>query len=485
MNDARTVAAMEPWTLRDLWRQYWRVPVIGGLAALIAFMGSFIVPATYAAGTRVLIRAKDSTVLNSTGNALGNQPGVIDSQLAGALGDTQSALLSNRAVAERVVDELGLDKMEDDNQGVIGKFRRGFASAYKWTRAMVTFGFYKAGDKRENKIAMVQEGLAAKQIDEGYAMDIVATWDDPEIAADIANTAADVLVEMTNERFARESAAYRDLLAEQTDGALVTEQEARDALAEYKAANGITTTPEQDAQLLNQSQDDLSTLIRSTQAELQAAEAEASSLRSDLAGTSPYATSSQEITTGRSQTNIDSNAPNPAYTALLSQVQEAEARVRSLNARLGALEGAFETAAGSEVSGLSVQEAELARRQLDLTIASETRARLAVELEAASFNAQRSAVEITRIDEAAAPTYPVSPKRYLYLAVGLFVGALVGFVWSFMKVQRRLRSGALAPVEEASGSGNGVAEVDLTVAEELVLSRSQRGGSATEHTETP
>ena len=55
---------------------------------------------------------------------------------------------------------------------------------------------------------MVQGGLGAKQIEDGYAMDVAATWDDPEIAADIANTAADILVEMGNERFEAEAEAY-------------------------------------------------------------------------------------------------------------------------------------------------------------------------------------------------------------------------------------------------------------------------------------
>jgi len=476
MSEVTTDATPEPWTARDLWRQYWRAPVIGLLAALVAFAGSFIVPATYAASTRVLIRAKDTTLLNSTGAALGSQPGVVDSQLAGVLTDTQSALLSNRAVAERVVDELALDKISDDDDGIVAKARRGFAAVYKRTRAIVTFGFYKEADKRTAKIDMVQDGLGAKQVNDAYAMDIVATWDDPGIAADIANTAADLLVQMSNDRFRQESEAYRDFLQSQTDEALAEEQAARSALATYKAENGITTTPEDDAQIILASQDDLNAQIRATQAEREAAQAEVSSLRGDLATTSPYATTNQEIVTGRSQTNINSSSANPVYTALLAQLQSAEAKVQSLSARLGALQGALATAQDAGGGAISEQEAELERLQLDVRIASDTRAQLATELEAATVNAQRTSVEVTRVDTASAPIYPVAPKRYLFLAVGLFVGVLAGFVWSFLRAQRELRRATAT-----AGGADAEALLDLTrdtAADEVTVDTLSGNGAA-------
>jgi uncharacterized protein involved in exopolysaccharide biosynthesis len=470
-----TTTAVEPWTARDLWRDYWRVPVIGLLAALIAFGGSFLVPPTYASSTRILIRAKDSTVLNSTGKALGTQPGVVDSQLAGALSDTQGALLSNRAVAERVVDRLKLDKLKNSSSGIVGAGQRAFVAVYKRTRAIVTHGFYREAPKRTAKIDSVQGGLGSKQVEDGYAMDVVATWDDPEIAADIANTAADVLVEMSNQRFRVEADKYRDFLKTQTDGALKAEQVSRSALATYKAQHGITTTPEEDARLIIENQDELNSQIRATQSELEAARAQVNSLSRELANTSQSVTSNQEITTGRSRTQIGSNGQNPVYAQLLSQRQAAEANVASLSARLGALQGALETADKAAGDGLSAEEAELSRLQLDVQIASDTRAQLASELEIASVNAQRSAVEVTRVDEASAPTYPISPKRYLYLAIGLLVGCLVGFVWSFLRVQRRQRLLGLDDDDDADDIEL-MPEVDLAAAQQVEMGTSAGNG---------
>jgi uncharacterized protein involved in exopolysaccharide biosynthesis len=441
---ARAPAPVSPpadaWSFRSLSRLYWRVAVLAVLVGLFAYVASFVVPPTYAATTRILLRGRDSTVLNSNGAALGSQPGVIDSQLATALADTQAALLANRAIAERIVDELALDEKEEEGNGPIAAAKRGLVGLYVRTRAILAHGFYKSVDDRTAAIDQLQAGLGAKQVEDGYALDVGALWDDPDEAAAIANLAADLLVETSNDRFRAESAAYRDFLQERVAAASDAERAARSALAEYKAANGIVTTPEQDAQVILQTEDDLNVEIRATQAELAAARAEVASLEREFAATSPFVETEQNIRTGRSETDVSTTAPNPAYTQILNQMQSARAEVQSLAARLGALQGALGLAADVEAGTLSDQEARLNELQLDVAIASDTRTQLAEELRLASVNAERSLVEVTRIDQASAPTYPVAPKRYLFLAIGLFVGALVGFVWSFLRVQRQLRS---------------------------------------------
>lgn len=430
-------AGIEAWSARDLARSYWRVPVLALLVGLIAYVGSFIVPPTYTASSRILIRGRDTTVLNSNGESLANQPGVVDSQLAVTLADTQAGLLANRAIAERIVDELDLD-VREDKSGPIATLRKAFAATYKRTKAILTHGFYEEVDDRTAAVAAVQAGLGAKQVNDGFVLEVGALYDDPEKVAAIANLAADLLVESTDSRFRAESAAYRDFLGVRVDDANAAEQTARKALSDYKAANGIVTTPEEDAQLLRQSESDLTIQIRQTQAELAAAQARVSSLRRDLASTSPFATTSQNIETGRSETDIETQSESAAYTALVGQLQTAQADAASLSAQLGALEGALELATGDPTT-LSSEEAELARLQLDVVIASDTRTQLATELQTATVNAERSVVEISRIDAAAEPTYPVAPKRYLFLAAGVLVGALAGFVWSFLRLQRRAR----------------------------------------------
>ena len=482
----------EAWTLRGVLSDYWRVVVIGGLAAIIAFGGSFVVAPTYAAGTRLLIRGRDSTVLNSTGAALGSQAGVIDSQLAAALSETQGALLQTRAVAERVVDDLDLDNKPAKTEGIIGKARKVFSNVYKRTRAILTHGFYKEAPRREAAIAAVYGGLSAKQVEDSYVLEIAATAEGPKLAAAIANSAADVLVEMSGERFQSESVAYRKFLRAQVDRAAAASRRASSAIAEYKTDHGIVTSPEEDYRLSLESADTLRAELRAAEAELEEAQASTASLQSDLAATSPLVTSNQEITTGRSQTQVDSQSSNPVYAQLLGDLNAARARAEGIAARAGALRGALESSSGGPGTGpISQDEAELARLDLDQSIAAGTLQTLEDSYQAAVVNAQRTAVEISRLDEAGVPTYPIGPKRYLYLAIGLLMGALVGFVWSFLRAQRRMPVLATA---EARGSGDGSADgvppleqIDLTHAErrKSVSTNAPAGGSGRTDEEDP
>jgi hypothetical protein len=98
----------------------------------------------------------------------------------------------------------------------------------------------------------------------------------------------------------------------------------------------------------------------------------------------------------------------------------------------------------------------LRRLQLDSSLADKTLADLNQRHQDAVVNAESSSVELTRLDKAMAPTYPIGPKRYLYLGIGVFCGALVGFVWSHLRAARqRAREEVLsAQTEDAVTNGN-------------------------------
>jgi uncharacterized protein involved in exopolysaccharide biosynthesis len=459
-------AQTESWSFRGMWSDYWRVVVIGFLAMLVAYLGSFALAPTYSSTARVLLRANTTTSLNSTGGDLSGQSGLVNSQLATALADTQAALVSNRHVAEVVVDKLKLDEPKAEKNGPIAKLKRGIASVYKHARGYLTAGFYKNPSKHEVAVETVAKGLTAKQVHDGFALDVTGSWTEAKSAADIANTAADALVQESNARFRTESATFRDYLKGQVAKALTAEQAARSALARYKTANNIVSSPEADLQVSTESADALRSQVRAAQAELDADRAQVSALDAQLANTPTNADTTQQIQTGRSSTKITQTDSNPVYTALLTQRQQAAATVAAVSARLGALQGALASSTGS-TGTVSEQQAQVDKYQLDLTIASDTRQKLAQQLESATVNAQSPQVELTRVASAGTPTYPIAPKRYLFLIVGLFLGALVGFVWSFFRVQKR------QPVYTPS-DGNGAAKHEIGELSDIDLSSTEQ-----------
>ena len=51
-----------------------------------------------------------------------------------------------------------------------------------------------------------------------------------------------------------------------------------------------------------------------------------------------------------------------------------------------------------------------------------------------------SPIDLNRVGDADLPTYPTSPKRYLYLLLGLLIGALAGGGLTYLARRRALSS---------------------------------------------
>lgn len=445
-------------TVRGVLRQWWRVPVIGLLAGMVAFVGSFIVAPTYVSSTRVLIHGRESTILNSNGDSLSNQPGVLDSQLSTTLGATQAAMLGSRSVAEEIVDRLALDERTDDATGPVASLRRGFAISYKWTRAVLTAGFYKDPGKRKATIDNVQHGLSATPIEDSYVLEISAAFDDPEIAADIADTAAAILVESSITRFEQDANSYAEFLTEQASTAQIDRDAAVQSVEEFRESNGITS--ERTATLTQDEADRLAGELRQAGADLGGARTELSQVSSDLARTPAKSTNSTEIQTGRSTTNVDDQVDNPVYLQLLQRRNVLTGQVAGLQAKIAEIEDALSAEIDSRPK--SAIEAELSSLELERDIAISKARQLSELAESAEVNAASRPAELSRLDVAVAPTYPAGPARYLFLGLGLVFGAALGFVWSFLRTQRR-RDDDLH--DDDTDEADDLREIDLVSAE--------------------
>lgn len=401
---------------------YWRVTAVAVLAGLLAFSGSFLLTPAYEASTRLLIRGRDTTFLTATGEGLSRQPGVVDANMAKALGQTQSALLSTRTVAEMVVGELRLDEPRPAKQGPVAKARSLFAGSYKRARAYLTHGFYAEPNRHEQAVAGVYGGLSAAPLKDSYVIELRATADDPKLAKAIADAAADALVDVSKTRFQEEAATYRDFLAAQVARAAADEATATEAMRKYKDTNGISDVS-LEIQLSETAAQQLRDQLEETQVELSGARAEAENLGLTLASATPTDSTTTKIQTGRSETEILSSGASANYGGLLADKQRLDARIAGLQARGSAIEKAL---APGVSTGLTAQEAELGRLELQRSIASDTYRDLSTRHQEAVVSAERGTVELTRLDEASAPTYPVSPVRYLYLVLGVLFGGAAG-----------------------------------------------------------
>jgi uncharacterized protein involved in exopolysaccharide biosynthesis len=360
---------------------------------------------------------------------------VFDSTLTKAISDTQSALLDNNAIATTVVERLELDAPDPKDNSVIARARSGIRTAIKHTTALVMHGGYKEPDRFDAAVEEVRSGLSATQVGDGYMLELRATADEPELAVDITNVAADELVRVGEERARKEAVANRDHFAEQLQVANAEEEEASRAVRAFLQANSGASVDLQ-VELNPETRSELQTQLAQTDVALVAANAQLASLEESMRDLAPRSSSSSAVQTGRSTTVIDETGPRDAYEQLLVARSEAASDVASNEAKRARLESALNP--GSGVSALPAdQRREFDRLELRLRNASDTTNQLREQYEQAVVIAAGNPIELTRIDDPQKPNYPVAPKRYLYLGMGLVTGAVVGLLLSAFAAWRR------------------------------------------------
>jgi uncharacterized protein involved in exopolysaccharide biosynthesis len=429
-----------------LLRRWWRSALVGTLGGILAYGASFAVNDTYASSTRLLIRGREASFLTDTAQNVSNQPGIVDSSFAKTLGATQAGLVTSREMAETLVDRLGLDRAAVKDQGFLTRTLRSGLVMYAKGKAYLKHGFYKKPSRREQAISDVAAGLSAQTLENSYVLEIVATAETPEGARDLADGAAEQLISLSRDRAKSDADRYAASLRAELDAAEQQSQEAAGAIGRLKTELGIAdidTELNLDVTTKAKLREDVArnnVAMAGTQAELQ-------SLERSLAAVKPTQQGEQTIKTGRSETKIVSNEPSSLYQQLLQQRDTAKARLAQLTAEQQALQTQL---GGSESIGLNSDQAELVHAQEELMIAQAQRADLAKRYSEAKATAERPGVELTRIDAASVPNYPVGPKRYLYLGLGLILGALAGWGLSALA-----GSGSAAPPRRVGSTPDG------------------------------
>ncbi|MGZ4692560.1 MAG: Wzz/FepE/Etk N-terminal domain-containing protein [Acidimicrobiales bacterium] len=432
-------------TTKLFFKRYWRVPVVALLGALIAFGGSFMLEETYTSTTRVLIRGLDANLTTTPGAPVA-PTGQVDATGARSFAETQAGLASSREVAERVVDQLGLDQPKPDSGGPIHTLAKGAAWTYAHARAILTFGFYKEAERREKAIGTVQGAVSAHQLGTtsggatgqpaSYVLEITANGTTPTEARDIANTSADILVDISNERYATDSANYIASLEGQLDQTNEDVAAAADAVAAYKGSHNISAL---DEQLVGnaQSAQSLTDQIRNTTNDIAADQGTVASLQATLAATDPTVDNNSAIQTGRSTTDLNATGPNPVHQDLQTQLATAQAKLKADQEKLTSLQGQV---GGDSPTQLTADQSGLLQVQQQLALAQDNQKSLNSTLATAKVDASSGKVDLTRISVASLPTYPSAPKRYLFLLLGLLVGGLAGGGLTWL-AQRRKPSG--------------------------------------------
>lgn len=456
-------------TFKLFLKRYWRIPLVALLAALLAFAASFAIKPTYTSKTRLLIVEGSTTSLNSSGVPISNQTGsIVDSGLAQTLAETQAGLASSREVAIMVVDKLHLDAPKPPQHGVIHSLEGAAASTYAHLKAWVTAGFYKTAPRREKAIQTTESAITGSDLapaggstntgqPDSFILELDATGETAVKAAAIANAAADALVIVSQQRFQHDSQFYAKALATQLGDANAALASANQAVSNYELAHNISSL---DQQLVQNVQDSgsLSSELVTTQATVQGDKQTVASLQATLAATPPTENSDQSISTGRSTTADNTTQANPVYQTVAGQLSQAQATLAADSAKVASLQGQNQA---DSSSALTQAQAGLLDLEQQVTADQNSVQTLSTSVQQADANVQISPVELSRLGGADLPTYPTSPKRYLYLLIGLLLGALGG-CWLTYLARRRLQP--VEPELEEESLMARTAELDMRAA---------------------
>ncbi|MEO7446792.1 MAG: Wzz/FepE/Etk N-terminal domain-containing protein [Humibacillus sp.] len=460
-------------TMRNspMWQRNWRIVTVAVLGAVLAFVGSFLVQPTFEASTRLLIHGRDATFLSSTGQDLTTQPGVVDSQLSQSLAGTYAGIATSRTVASAVVDQLHLDS-PSRSDGLVSTLAKGFAWVYRCSRAFVTSGYCADVDPYEKAVTEVQEGTAVAPLatnsgasagqGASYVLEITSSGHSPQEAKEVTDAVATELVATSQARYTEDAQRSLKALQAQLASASKDVGAASTALAKYQTQHGISAADGKLA-LSAGTYESLRADLLKAQAEEADLRAQLTSIIGSLSSIPKSAQSSQRIVTGRSTTQLNSSNANTVYNDLLTQQRTTQASLDGQVARVRQLRNAVD---GSAPLSNNATLAGMTGLESQLELAQKNQADLAASVQQARTSQAQGPVGLTRIDTAAQPPYPSEPKRYIYLALGLLLGALAGAgltVWA----RRHEPDAAVDTAEGGPAGGAGGAKADPDLFDEL------------------
>jgi len=179
---------------RILFKRWWLMALFVVVAAVAGFVGSMLVEPVYRATTTIRIQKNVIAQTNRRSGSTG---------FGGAVLETEALWLKNRSLLEEVIDKTGVGSTARSEVAVIEKLRSSIA---------VT--------------ALID------------SLNVTVDWNDPELAAKVANTLADSFIERYGALNRAEARELRLLYEQQADIVRIKVNDARRKLAEFQKEHG-------------------------------------------------------------------------------------------------------------------------------------------------------------------------------------------------------------------------------------------------------
>ncbi len=395
---------MEVIAIFDVLRRH--VFLIGALCITTALAGygisffSPLIPEKYDASALVLVRPHDAIKIapTSPSKEFLDFP-VAQTPVVESASKTYIQIIQSPVLIGQVVHELKLDqrppKKEAAGATVFTKIYASMKALFddvapylKDAVAIVKYGRLLKDDPYTKAVKDVSKDLVLKSYEDTYVFEIKYSDEDPQTAADVANTAGKLFIELLEKLRSSEAGDSADRLKSELEQSRRRLVDARESLRDYKASRHVFLyQPEYEAKLR---------VISDLTVELEKLDSSLAKLDSRGAKYSP-----------------------PASMLKGNPYAEKRARLRKI---LGQKQ--------ADLAMLPTIESELQLRQADVDVANTTYEAVAKEFKNAEIKSD-AMPEARLISPASVPRLPSSPRRDIIALASALAGLLVGLALAF------------------------------------------------------
>lgn len=351
------------------------------IATLAAVALSYALPAVYEASSLVIVRPEEKIKLSSTqgeGKEILDYP-VSQSAPIDAPSKTYIEVIQSEAVAQRIVTALNLDAEVPPSTGstlerLRDEFKHWLKETIRTTRQIMRYGRVIPATRFDRAVEEMREGLSLEVKKNTYAFAITYASGNPEVAAAVANKAAEIFLAHNAEAYRGEAETLRKFI----EGRLLenekTLQDERDALQRFKDETGTFSMGDEYREKLK--------VVSGLELDLESAQTR-------LAGLSEV------------------------YGPENGKVGSVQAEIRRLTQAIEAYKASF--------AGMPERERRIAQLDLAVSVAQGDYEFIKKKYEEYRIEEQTSFAEIRIVSPATVPLYPVKPIKYIYGSLGFLL----------------------------------------------------------------
>jgi polysaccharide biosynthesis transport protein len=388
---------------------------------------------------------------------------------------TQVELLNSRALAERVIDEMGLNQRRPDGALPAWAPAQGSPAAQQASGAGAPAPQANFVDRllahyrqlstpavsneqaldRDGAVSAFRQSVSIEPVRNSRLVNIVVTNSHPELAARIANTMARTFMAMNQERRLESSVYARTFLEDQIQVTKAKLEESERVINDYAKKNQILTLDDR-SEVASQNYTGLSASLGRAEEErikaetvynevLRAPESAPQSLENRTLQNLKEQRASLEAEYSQNQTVFKPDFPK--MVQLRSQMEELDARIKGeLNVVVGAARSQFEAARQREamlrerVGQSRAQVQAVQDRSVDLNLLKrelETNRQvydsLLQRLKEVAVTGGLTTNNISIVDAAVPALFPFSPQPLRLAAIGIGLGLLLGLGLAFLR----------------------------------------------------